>query len=178
MGHEGDGYTYCNWRTRYNHQRMGTRSGGLGNKRTSGDHSNSNIVEISQNTEKSPGDLRRFAVTQTLVWKPTNKNMEHESDVYTNCNLFSWYSHRRINKGTGGLENKRKSGDHPNNCIIEIDQNTEKSPGDSRSLAVTQTSVKTISNANVKNSSSLNNNCEKEKKITWTLLGNWKNRGT
>ena len=38
--------------------------------------------------------------------------------------------------GTGGLVNKRKSGDHPN-----IGQNTEKSPGDLRKLAVTQTPV-------------------------------------
>ena len=33
--------------------------------RMSGDHSKFNIVEIGQNTEKSPGDLRRLAVTQT-----------------------------------------------------------------------------------------------------------------
>ena len=44
---------------------IGTRTGGLENKRTSGDHPNYNIVAIGQNTEKSPGDLRRFAVTQT-----------------------------------------------------------------------------------------------------------------
>ena len=30
---------------------------GLGNQRTSGDHPNYSIIEISQNTEKSPGDL-------------------------------------------------------------------------------------------------------------------------
>ena len=28
-------------------------------------HPNDNIIENSQNTEKSPGDLRRLAVTQT-----------------------------------------------------------------------------------------------------------------
>ena len=33
----------------------------------SGDHPNYSIVEIGQNTEKSPGDLRKLAVTQTLV---------------------------------------------------------------------------------------------------------------
>ena len=43
----------------------GTR--GLGNKRTSGDNTNYSIVEIKQNTEKSPGDLRRLAVTQIPV---------------------------------------------------------------------------------------------------------------
>ena len=34
------------------------------------------------------------------------------------------------------------SGDHPNNSIVENGQNTEKSPGDLRRLAVTQTSVR------------------------------------
>ena len=37
---------------------------------------------------------------------------------------------------------KSMSGDHPNYCIIEIGQNTGKSPGDLRRVAVTQTSVK------------------------------------
>ena len=45
-------------------------------------------------------------------------------------------------KGTGGLGNKRTSGEHPNNFIIENGQNAEKSPGDSRRLAVSQTTVK------------------------------------
>ena len=43
----------------------GTR--GLGSCRTSGDHPNDSIVENGQNTKKSPGDLRRLAVTQTPV---------------------------------------------------------------------------------------------------------------
>ena len=46
-----------------------------------------------------------------------------------------------IGIGTGGLENKRTSGDHPNN-IVEIGQNTEKSQEDLRRLAVTQTPEK------------------------------------
>ena len=52
-------------------------------------------------------------------------------------------SHQRIIKGTGGLGNKRKSGDHPNYYIIENGQNTEKSLGDLWRLAVTQTPLKT-----------------------------------
>ena len=67
---------------------------------------------------------------------------EHENDVYTNCNWCSWYSHTRINKGTGGLGNKRTSGDCPNYCITQIGQNTEKSPEDLKRLAVTQLLVK------------------------------------
>ena len=38
-------------------------TGGLGSLRTSGDHPNYRIVENGQNTEMSPGDLRRLAVT-------------------------------------------------------------------------------------------------------------------
>ena len=65
--------------------------------------------------------------------------MDHESDSDTNFNWCSWYSHQRIDTKTGGLGNKRISGDHSNYCIIEISQNTEKSPQDLRRLAVTQT---------------------------------------
>ena len=42
-------------------------TGGHRNKRPSGDHFDHSIIKISQNTEKSPGDLRRLMVTQTLV---------------------------------------------------------------------------------------------------------------
>ena len=52
------------------------------------------------------------------------------------------YSHQRTIKGTGGLGNRRTSGDHPNYYIIENGQNTEKSPGGLRRLAVTQTRLK------------------------------------
>ena len=61
--------------------------------------------------------------------------------VDTNCNWFARYSHQRIGTGTGGLKNKRTSEDPPNYSIIEIDQNTDKSSGDLRRFAVTQTSV-------------------------------------
>ena len=39
--------------------------GGLGSWWTSGGHPNDSDIENGQNTEKSPGDLRRLAVTQT-----------------------------------------------------------------------------------------------------------------
>ena len=52
-------------------------SGGLGSWRTGRDYPNDSIAEDGQNTETSPGDLRRLAVTQTpvknhqliLMWK-------------------------------------------------------------------------------------------------------------
>ena len=36
-------------------------------KEMSGDHQNYSRIKTGQNTEKSPGDLRRLTVTQTLV---------------------------------------------------------------------------------------------------------------
>ena len=51
----------------YSYQRIDTRTGEPGNKRTSRDHRNYCIIDIDENTEKSPGDLRRFRVTQTPV---------------------------------------------------------------------------------------------------------------
>ena len=65
--------------------------------------------------------------------------MEHESDNYTNRDWCFWYSHQLIIKGTGGLGNKRTSGVNTNYYIIENGQNTEKSPGDLRKFAITQT---------------------------------------
>ena len=69
------------------------------------------------------------------------KTTEHESDCDTNCNQCTLYSNQMIGKGTRGIENKRTSGDHPNYSIIEIGQNTEKSPGDLRRHGVIQTPV-------------------------------------
>ena len=67
--------------------------------------------------------------------------VKHESDGDTTCDWCSWYSHQRIGTRTGGLGNKRTSRDHPYYCVIEIDQNTEKTLGDLRTVAVTQTLV-------------------------------------
>ena len=49
---------------------------------------------------------------------------------------------QRICKETGRLGNKRINGDHPDNSISKISQNTEKSPGDTRKLAFAQTPVR------------------------------------
>ena len=68
--------------------------------------------------------------------------MKHESDDCTNCDWRFWHSNLRIIKGPGGLGIWRSGGDHPNNSIIENLQNTEKSRGDLRRLAVIQTQVK------------------------------------
>ena len=75
-------------------------------------------------------------------YKLKKKSVEHENDRDTNCNWCTWNSHQRIYTGTEGFGNKRKSRDHPTNCIVEIGQNNEKCPRDLRRLAVTQTPVR------------------------------------
>ena len=47
-----------------------------------------------------------------------------------------------FSKVTRRHRNQRTCSDHPDSNIINIDQNTEKSPGDSRRLAVPQPPVK------------------------------------
>ena len=145
--HESDGDTNCNWYTCYSHQRIGTRTGGLRNKRTSGDHPNISIMVIGQNTENSSGHLRNLAVTQTPVrnHRPTlvsktRKGVNNCNNNNNNC--CARYSHQRIDTGTGGLGNKRTSRDHPSYNIIEIIHNTEKDLGDLRRLDIIQTPVR------------------------------------
>ena len=71
MDRKSDSDTNCNWYVWYSHQILGTWSRELGNKRTSGNHLNYSIVEIDQNTKKSPGNLRGLAVIQTFTGKPS-----------------------------------------------------------------------------------------------------------
>ena len=58
---------------------LGTGPGGFENERTSGDHPNYSIIEIGQNTEKSPGDLKRLAVTHSAVRKAVGKNLKRSN---------------------------------------------------------------------------------------------------
>ena len=67
MEHKGGDYTNRDWCFWYSHQRIIEGTGGLGGRRTSGDYPNYRIIENGQNTEKSPGDLRRLFITQTSV---------------------------------------------------------------------------------------------------------------
>ena len=70
--------------------------------------------------------------------------MAHESDRDTNSSWGTQCSHRRIESGTERLGNKWTSGDHPNESVIKIGLNTEKSPGDLRRPAVTRKIRRTI----------------------------------
>ena len=65
MEHESDGYANCNWSIRNKWMVKGT--GRQGNKRTRRDHPYNSIIKNGQNTEKSPGDLKRLAIAQTPV---------------------------------------------------------------------------------------------------------------
>ena len=62
---------------------------------TSGDYPNHSIIEIGQNTEKSPGDLGRLAVSQTPVWKAwkgvNNNNNNDKWKLYTQYFLITLY---------------------------------------------------------------------------------------
>ena len=65
MEHEDDNYTNCDWCFQYSNQMILKGTGGLRGWRNSRDHSNYTIIENDQNTEKSPWDMRRLAVTRT-----------------------------------------------------------------------------------------------------------------
>ena len=67
--------------------------------------------------------------------------MEPESDSDTNCNWCAQNNYKGILQGLEDLGIRGWVGDHPNYSIIEIGQNSKKSPGDLRRLAVTQIPV-------------------------------------
>ena len=72
LEHHSDGDTNGGWCTWSNPQRIGK---GLENLETSRDHPDYSITKIARNTEKSPWNFNRLAVTQNqvrnhqLVWK-------------------------------------------------------------------------------------------------------------
>ena len=63
MKHEGDDCTNCDYCFWHSDWRIIKGSEGFGSWWTSGDHPNDSIIEDGQNTEKSPGDLRRLEET-------------------------------------------------------------------------------------------------------------------
>ena len=88
MKRDGDSETNCNWHVWNSPQRLGNRIRRLGNQRTNQDHPVYVTVEISQNTEKRPVDLKRLALTRTpakdpqltAVWK-THKEYHHNKNI-------------------------------------------------------------------------------------------------
>ena len=67
--------------------------------------------------------------------------MEQERNGVTIYNWYTWSNPQRFGKRTGRAENGRMNRDHPNYSIVEIDQNTKKSPRNLKRLAVTQTPI-------------------------------------
>ena len=77
-----------NWCARCSHQKIDTDTGRLDKKRTSVHHPNCSIVEIGQNTKKSPGDLWKLAITHTpmenyqltMMWKTLERVKNEHND--------------------------------------------------------------------------------------------------
>ena len=114
--------------------------------------------------------------------------MEHES-VGDNKNRCAEYNHQRIGTKIRGLGNKRTSGDHTNNSIVEIGQNTKKTRGDGETSSHSDSSGKLSTNAGIKNSTVENTNstdwwgeiyklCAISQRINGMLQGNKRNKRT
>ena len=65
--------------------------------------------------------------------------MEHEGDGDTSCDWYTWNDTQKLIKAGGGFRNQTTSRNPPDNSIVGIVQNTEKSPGDLRRLTIIQT---------------------------------------
>ena len=65
---------------RKNQENISKGTGVVRSWQMSGDHPNNNITENGQNTEKSPEDLRRLAVTQTPV-KDQNSSRKYSFNI-------------------------------------------------------------------------------------------------
>ena len=78
--------TNCNWCTQNNPQEIAKGTGRLRNQKTSTYYSDNSIIKIGQNTEKSPGDLMRVAVTQTPVKSSKLTRCERLSKEYNDNN--------------------------------------------------------------------------------------------
>ena len=95
MGH-GEGDTSCNWCTWNDSQRIGKGTGRLRNPKTSRDPSDYSITKIGQNTELSPGDLKRLNVTQTpekktsaiVAVKNSQRNNNNNNNNNNNCYYY------------------------------------------------------------------------------------------
>ena len=68
--------------------------------------------------------------------------MEYESDGNTNYIRCSWNGPPRLGKEAKRVGNRKMNRDHPSYSMTKIGQNTEKSPGNVRGLAITQTPLK------------------------------------
>ena len=87
--------------------------------------------------------------------------MEHENDGDTNSNWCPWYSHQRIDTGTGGLGKPMTSKDHPNNNIfLDRPEYLEECGKLEENCCHSKSSEKPSAYAGAKNSQKTNNDRE------------------
>ena len=107
---------------------------------------------VNHNTTRGALSEKTSGFRRTTEWKktrndrqilgPCQRTKKTEADKVDGGGWWTWNSSRWLGKETGRIENQRKNRDHPNYSIVGIGQNTEKSPGDLRKVAVIQTPVK------------------------------------
>ena len=86
---------------------------------------------------RSP-DLKKYLE----LARDLNKTVEHEGDGITSRNRRAWKGSQWLRKYTGRVGNQTTNKNHPDYCIVNISQNTEKCPDDLRRIALSWTPVK------------------------------------
>ena len=89
MEHESDDCANCDWCFWLNNLSIIKRPGRLRSWRTGRDYPNDSIAENDQNSETSPGGLRRLAVTKTSV-KKLSANIYVKNSKGVNNNKMTW----------------------------------------------------------------------------------------
>ena len=74
------------WSARYGSQRLGKRPGRVRNRKKCRDHPNYSITKNCQDTEKSPRDLRRLAVTHSSERPSANAGIKNSQKSKNNNN--------------------------------------------------------------------------------------------
>ena len=74
----------------------------------------------------------------------TNKTVEHNGSG--DYKKWSWKNLQKLFKKTGGIRNHTKKRKHASHDIVKICFNFQKSPGDLKELAITQTPGKKPTN--------------------------------
>ena len=132
---------------------------------TNGSRNLGKMTRPYNNNKKRTCGIVDFAVPvdHRVKWKESEKKEKYLdlARVLKNCETWKGYWNMKVIKtiipivigalgtvnkgliqGLLDLDRKRTSGNYRNYCITDIKQNTEKSPGDLRRLAVHQTSMK------------------------------------
>ena len=118
---------------------------------TNGSLNLSQVTRSSDSQQKNSRIVGFVVPAHLRVKLKESKKREKKFDLareLKNYGTWKWrwyqlyrYGHQRIDTGTSGFGNKRTSGNNQNYSIVDYGQNTKKSPGDFRRLAITQTPV-------------------------------------